>query len=907
MSETTAIQAYENGAQWVIRHNVIDGQFNGVASYLSNTDRSNYYGFDIHDNTFMNMSDDALEPEGAAQNWRMWNNEIHDVFNGFSTDSSHGPYYVFRNTIWMAGAHGMSDDGHPTNPQLKGFGSMFKYGTKQVPSARWFIINNSFWTDYPKANGFVDNVNGNRQESFWLRNNLVRVPHYPLRIGGANIGGWDEDYNFFASEVTADAVFGGFKYRNVSYNLGAVTGDYSLADYRVDSGVGAHSNHAGGNDYNFVNSGDSLSGLAKLDGFLNSPTTGILTLASGSHAIDSGVVVPNIADRSGVDYNGNAPDLGAFESAGSGGSDTTAPSTPTNLSSPSKTDISVDLTWNASTDNVGVTGYDVYNNGAKSNIVNITGTSYTVTNLSPNAAYTFTVKAKDAAGNLSAASSVLQVTTQNSNPSDPDLVGYWKFNETSGITAEDSSGSNNGTVINGAVWDSGGQIGGSLNFDGSNDYVSLPNIINPSAATFTASAWIYPDVSTGIRSVLVQEGTNGRKWLYREDGLLTSFLFSSKLQSTGSIVTGQWNHIAVTYDGTTLKLYLNGQQDGSATGTIESELGGMRVGIAKDDSSGWDGKIDDVRIYDRALSSTEIASLHGGDTIAPDAPTNLSSPSKTDTTVALSWTASTDNVGVTGYDVFNGGVKANTANISGTSYTVTNLSPNTAYTFTVKAKDAAGNVSAASSGLQVTTQNSNPPDPDLVGHWTFDEMSGTTASDSSGSNHGTVMNGAVWDAGGQIGGALNFDGSNDYVSLPNIINPSTTAFTASAWIYSDVSTGIRSVLVQEGSNGKKWLYREDGLLTTFLLGTKLQSTGLIVNGQWNHIAVTYDGTTITLYLNGQSDGATTIGTIESETGGMRIGIAKDGSTMFDGKIDDLRIYDTALSESAITALYNDGL
>ncbi|WP_068606830.1 discoidin domain-containing protein [Paenibacillus swuensis] len=92
------------------------------------------------------------------------------------------------------------------------------------------------------------------------------------------------------------------------------------------------------------------------------------------------------------------------------------------------------------------------------------------------------------------------------------------------------------------------------------------------------------------------------------------------------------------------------------------------------------------------------------DTQPPSAPTGLQSPAKTAATVNLTWAASTDNVGVNGYDVYNGTVKVNSAPITGTSYQVTGLTANTSYTFTVKAVDAAGNVSASSPAVTVTTE-----------------------------------------------------------------------------------------------------------------------------------------------------------------------------------------------------------
>ncbi|MGW7662293.1 carbohydrate binding domain-containing protein [Streptomyces sp. NPDC054756] len=93
----------------------------------------------------------------------------------------------------------------------------------------------------------------------------------------------------------------------------------------------------------------------------------------------------------------------------------------------------------------------------------------------------------------------------------------------------------------------------------------------------------------------------------------------------------------------------------------------------------------------------------GSDGQAPSAPGNLRSTGKSSTSVSLAWNASTDNVGVTGYDVFRGSTQV--LSVSGTSATVGGLSPSTSYTFTVKARDAAGNVSAASNSVSVTTDS----------------------------------------------------------------------------------------------------------------------------------------------------------------------------------------------------------
>ncbi|MGJ6967930.1 fibronectin type III domain-containing protein, partial [Streptosporangium sp. G11] len=108
-----------------------------------------------------------------------------------------------------------------------------------------------------------------------------------------------------------------------------------------------------------------------------------------------------------------------------------------------------------------------------------------------------------------------------------------------------------------------------------------------------------------------------------------------------------------------------------------------------------------------ATRPTRPVASGGGDGQAPTVPGNLAVTAKTATTVTLSWSASTDNVGVAGYQVLRGGTVVATA--PNTPYTVTGLTPATAYSFTVVARDAAGNTSGASNAVNVTTSASSTP------------------------------------------------------------------------------------------------------------------------------------------------------------------------------------------------------
>ncbi|WP_068619093.1 glycosyl hydrolase family 18 protein [Paenibacillus tuaregi] len=150
-----------------------------------------------------------------------------------------------------------------------------------------------------------------------------------------------------------------------------------------------------------------------------------------------------------------------------------------------------------------------------------------------------------------------------------------------------------------------------------------------------------------------------------------------------------------------------------------------------------------------------------GDTQAPTAPTGLKSTAKTASSVTLSWSASTDNVGVTGYDVYNGSTLA--ASVTGTTATIIGLKANTAYSFTVKAKDAAGNVSAASAAVSVTTDNTNTP-----GDTTAPTTPSNLASTSVTANSVSLS----WTASTDNVGVVGYDVYNGSTLAATVTSPS---------------------------------------------------------------------------------------------------------------------------------------
>ncbi|MEM7476504.1 MAG: LamG-like jellyroll fold domain-containing protein [Planctomycetota bacterium] len=200
----------------------------------------------------------------------------------------------------------------------------------------------------------------------------------------------------------------------------------------------------------------------------------------------------------------------------------------------------------------------------------------------------------------------------------------------------------------------------------------------------------------------------------------------------------------------------------------------------------------------------------------------------------------------------------------------------------------------------------------LVGHWTFDEGAGTIARDTSGrDNHGTVMGGAKWNKG-IIRGALEFDGTDDFVSIPHESQFDITgSITVSAWIRVEsftkswqaiVTKGDRAWRLHRASKRKSVGFACSDLSqkqTGDLLGNKV-----IADGHWHHVAGVLDGTGISIYVDGALDArATSSPNISVNDYAVLIGAnAQVQDRRFHGLIDDVRIYDRALSVDEVRSL-----
>ena len=216
-------------------------------------------------------------------------------------------------------------------------------------------------------------------------------------------------------------------------------------------------------------------------------------------------------------------------------------------------------------------------------------------------------------------------------PPPPQMVAYWKFDEGRGTTANDSAGENNGT-IRGAEW-TAGRFNNALSFDGVDDYVEVgddPSLRFMQSSSFTISAWVMPVLETENSFIVCKMRGGGRRsvfgYLATWNSKISGFSFGGESSWKGYVLTqtgrnsapvGSWYHLVGVYDDKDVRIYLNGELRSRRTFDLETGSTtpdkNLVIGAMSYDSkikSFFGGKIDEVRIYDGALSDAEIWSLY---------------------------------------------------------------------------------------------------------------------------------------------------------------------------------------------------------------------------------------------------------------------------------------------------------
>ena len=486
----------------------------------------------------------------------------------------------------------------------------------------------------------------------------------------------------------------------------------------------------------------------------------------------------------------------------SGDGDTTAPSAPTNLSSPGHTTSSVDLGWDASSDTggSGLDHYTVYQDGAAVTTVAAGTTSTTISGLSSNTTFDFSVSAVDGAGNESAAAGPVTVTTDSSTDS-----------TAPGVPSNLSSTGHTTSSVD-LSWDGVSDTGGSgldhyaVYVDGSQDQT---------VAAGTTSATV-PGLASDTAydfSVTAIDGAGN------ESGSSNTITVTTNADSTGGSTTysgtsGDGWSATVTHDSDTQSTweFTPNANAGWADVQFVDPGGSGWIGYRMDDSDGdnthvhardtsSDGDQIDFRfVYGDGSGGQYISDRYthtygsgGGDTTAPSAPTNLTSPSHATSSVDLDWDASSDTggSGLDHYNVFVDGSKDQEVAAGTTSATVGSLSESTTYDFTVTAVDGAGNESSASGTATVTTDSS------------ADTTAPTVPSNLASPAHDSSSVDLSWDASSDSGSGV--DHYNVYVdgaTSPTVQTASTSATVSSLSASTTYDFAVSAVDAQDNESAK---------------------------------------------------------------------------------------------------------
>lgn len=289
------------------------------------------------------------------------------------------------------------------------------------------------------------------------------------------------------------------------------------------------------------------------------------------------------------------------------------------ITSPSTATVSGVITVAANaTDDNGVLGVQFLLDGSPLGN-EVTAPPYAIswnTTLVPNGQHTLAARARDTGSNLTT-SIPITVTVSNTGPTG--LVLAMAFNEGAGSTTEDRSGYSNSGLLQGTAWSATGKFGGSLSFNGTSSFVSVNDAPQLDLTTgMTLMAWVNPTAISSWRTIMIKEDTNDLAYVlyantdenrpggYVKSGGTTNFLTGGSPPPLNT-----WTHLALTRDATTLKLFVNGVQvaTGPAGGAMNNTVRPLKIGGNAIWSEWFQGLIDEVRIYDKALTAAEIQTL----------------------------------------------------------------------------------------------------------------------------------------------------------------------------------------------------------------------------------------------------------------------------------------------------------
>lgn len=432
-------------------------------------------------------------------------------------------------------------------------------------------------------------------------------------------------------------------------------------------------------------------------------------------------------------------------------------------------------------------------------------------------------------------------------PNNLGLVGYWSFDEGQGTQVSDLSGNGNNGHFGGSPKWTNGVIRNAIELDSSDDYINAGSGLSLNISDeITEAAWVYPTacndhgtIATKNNAFYLQVHSDCRVavYTYRSDGGNSTYTYS-----TSQIPLNTWSYVVFTEDVTGFRsIYINGELDKTFQAEVGIYVNGVPLTIGRQTGSRpFSGKIDEVRIYSRALSATEVTTL---------------------------------------YNNSKGVILGNTSS----QYT-----------------------------------------DGLVAHYTFDgsTIAGTAVRDVAGGNNGTIS-GGVTPVMGKIGQGMNFGGaSTDYISIPHSTDFDVSALTLAMWVKtpstpfcsSGASSCYRGVFSKQGATRDYnfYLHSSNGqqadrlhLSSTGAFGASAHTVPTFASDTWYHVAVTISTSGYFRYYIDGNQVATYSGTSANANSNYPIWIGR-ADNYWKGGIDDVRVYNRALSPEEVRGLADGG-
>ena len=203
------------------------------------------------------------------------------------------------------------------------------------------------------------------------------------------------------------------------------------------------------------------------------------------------------------------------------------------------------------------------------------------------------------------------------------IVGIWLMNENKGNVIKEATGAHkqDGTFVGGVKWEPNGKIGSAVSFDGSTGHIEIPDPNNHlTPKNITLMSWIKLEDISGLRSILEQydwAGAFGTHAFRTSDGQLQLWVIWGPAGDNilgGKIKANEWAHVAGTYDGENIRVYINGKMEAEKKGAkkdLAASSKSLSIGVRGDSKNvQWlKGLVDEVAIFDMALSEKEITAI----------------------------------------------------------------------------------------------------------------------------------------------------------------------------------------------------------------------------------------------------------------------------------------------------------